>query len=138
VRFAECHSKAVGRVSLFRTRCVVILIAVASLSACSLETDVSEPAVVQIIQGDAQTVATNTMLPIDLGVVVVTQLGEPVADETVQWSVVSGGGTVTPLTSQTNEHGVATTSYTAGATAGDVKVTAQTGGLRVTFDVTVT
>ena len=116
----------------------VILIAVGVLSACSLETDVSEPAVVQIIQGDAQTVATNTMLPIDLGVVVVTQLGEPVADETVQWSVVSGGGTVTPLTSQTNEHGVATTSYTSGATAGDVKVTAQTGNLRVTFDVTVT
>jgi hypothetical protein len=138
VRSRKLHSKVVGPISPFPRRCALFLAAIATLSACSLETDVGDPSVVQIIQGDDQTVATNTVLPIDLGVVVVTQLGEPVEGEAVQWTVVSGGGTVTPVLSQTNEHGVATTSYTAGATPGGVKITAKARNLLVTFDVTVT
>jgi Big-like domain-containing protein len=120
-----------------RTRFILLGAVTVALSACSLETDVSDPASIAIIQGDGQTVATNTLLPTDLGVVVVTQLGEPVPSEPVQWTIVSGGGTLNPVLSQTNEDGVATTSFTTGPTAGNVKITAKAGNLLVTFDVIV-
>jgi hypothetical protein len=118
------------------TRIALLAVTVA-LNGCSLETDVAEPSAVAIIQGDAQTVAPNTMLPTDLGVVVVTELGEAVPGESVEWAIVSGGGTLTPLVSQTNDAGVATTSFTSGPTEGNVKISAKVGALLVTFDVIV-
>jgi hypothetical protein len=120
-------------------RPVLLLAAVAMLSACSLETDVTQPSAVQIIQGNSQSVAASTKLPTDLGVVVVTQFGEPVGGVPVQWTVTSGGGTLDAALTLTNENGIATTGYTAGATAGTVTIHAKAGDLPiVTFTITVT
>ena len=54
--------------------------------------------------------------------------GNPVPDVTVSWSVVSGGGSVTP-SSTTNSSGVATAVFTLGATLGEQTAQAQASGL---------
>jgi Big-like domain-containing protein len=119
-------------------RSLIVLATVLALAGCSLNTDVSQPASIQTVQGNNQSVATNTKLPTDLGVIVVTQFGEPVAGVAVQWTVTSGGGSVTPVLTQTSDTGIATTSYTSGATPGTVSVEAKVSGLPVvTFTVTV-
>ena len=64
---------------------------------------------------------------------------EPIDNETVTWTVVSGGGSVNPVTSQTNQYGLAWTRYTAGAIAGAVKIQVKVSSLPpIFFDVTVT
>lgn len=118
---------------------VLMLASVLALSACSLETDVSQPATIRVAQGNDQIVATNTPLPTKLGVVVVTQFGEPVAGAPVTWTISSGGGTLESAVTLTNESGIATTGYTTGATAGTAKILAKVADLpTVSFTITVT
>jgi len=118
---------------------VALVIAAVALSGCTLGTDPSRPSTMAIVSGDTQTAPVNTPLPDSLTVVVVGSFYEPIENETVTWSVVSGGGSLTPLTSQTNLNGVAWTRYTAGATAGAVKIQAKVSSLpAVFFDATVT
>jgi hypothetical protein len=137
--FSQRETMRAAKRHALSNRSLIVLASVLTLFGCSLNTDVSQPASIQTVQGNNQSVATNTTLPTDLGVVVVTQFGEPVAGVAVQWSVVSGGGSVTPVLSQTSDTGISTTSYTSGATAGTVSVQAKVGGLPVvTFTVTVT
>lgn len=130
--------RAVKR-QLLVSRVIQLLIATAALSACTLNTDLSKPATIAIVSGDTQTAAVNAPLPDSLTVVVVGSFFEPIPDETVTWTVVSGGGSLNPVTSQTDQNGVAWTRYTAGATAGAVKIQAKVSSLpAVFFDATVT
>jgi hypothetical protein len=116
----------------------LLLASVLVLAGCSLNTDPPQPAALAIVQGDRQTAAANTALDTSLGVIVVTQFGGPVSGAAVQWSVISGGGSVDPVLTLTTDRGIAMTSYTTGATPGTATIQAKALGLPpVTFTITI-
>jgi hypothetical protein len=130
--------RAVNRKVLVN-RILAFVIAAVALAGCTLGTDPSQPSTMAIVSGDSQTAAVNMPLPDSLMVIVVGTFNEPFENETVAWTVVSGGGTVASATSQTNQYGLAWTRYTAGPTAGAVKIQAKVSSLApVFFDATVT
>ena len=130
--------RAVNRQVLVN-RIIPFVIATVALSGCTLGTDPSAPSTMVIVSGDAQTTPVNTPLPDSLTVIVVGTFNEPFENETVTWTVVSGGGSLTSATSQTNQYGLAWTRYTAGPVAGDVKIQAKVSSLApLFFDATVT
>ena len=98
-------------------------------SACTLNTDVSGPGGLLRHGGDEQSAAVNTDLPEPLAVMVVTQFGEPIDGATVNWSIVSGGGTLSSNVTTTDVTGVASVNYTTGPTPGDVTIRAQVHGV---------
>jgi hypothetical protein len=57
---------------------------------------------------------------------------------TVEWSIVSGGGTLSGPSTITDGAGETAINYTAGATAGPAVIKAVAEGLTVTFNLTVT
>jgi plastocyanin len=79
--------------------------------------------------GNNQTGATGSTLATPLQVLIADQFGNPVAGVTVTWAVTAGGGSVTPTTAVSNAQGVASTSQTLPANAGNVTVTATAAGL---------
>jgi hypothetical protein len=125
---------------LLVNRIVLLVIGTVGFSSCTLGTDTSQPATLAIVSGDGQSAAVNAPLPDSLVVVIVGSFFEPIPDETVTWTIVApGGGSLNPVTSQTNENGIAWARYTAGATAGAVKIQAKISSLSpVFFDATVT
>lgn len=128
----------VKRQILFRRRIPLVIVVVA-LANCSLNTDVSSPAAVVKVSGDGQTAPTNTTLPTPLSVIVVTQFGERLKNVTVTWTVISGGGSLNPATSLTDDTGIASTSYTTGTTPGTVVIQAKVNRTPpLDFSVTVT
>jgi plastocyanin len=76
--------------------------------------------------GDGQAGVIGTALPQPLRVVV-TRDGAPAAGEVVVWRVNGQGGFVTPTQSTTGADGVASTTWTLGATPAEVNVTASAG-----------
>ena len=108
-------------------------------AGCDDDDDPFVPVVttVTMTSGSPQTVARNaTSTP--LTVTVKDQNGDPITGRTVNWAVATGGGTLASSTSVTNAQGVATMTYTAGATAGTATVTATVGNLTpVTFNLTI-
>jgi hypothetical protein len=72
-------------------------------------------------------------LSVPLAVRVLGASDQPVAGVTVTWTVTSGGGTVFPATSVSNDTGVAETRWTLGQTEGTQTVQATTDGLTATF-----
>lgn len=66
-----------------------------------------------IVSGDRQADTVARILDLPLTVVLKDTLDQPIAGATVEWSVVSGGGSVMP-TSVTGSDGQATASYTLG------------------------
>lgn len=121
---------------------VAVFLALVVAGGCTLNTDVSVgPAgLIKIPDGDAQTAPTSTALPTPLSVIVVNQFGERLPDVAVSWTITSGGGSLAAASTQTDELGVASVTYTTGATAGQVVIQASVadGVLFVTFTVTVT
>jgi hypothetical protein len=117
----------------------IALLGTIALSGCSLNVDPASPAAIVIVAGLNQTAPINTKLATDFSVVVSTQFGELLRNQTITWTVVTGGGTLNPTTSITGDNGVASTSYTTGPTAGTDTIQAKVNGLPpVTFTVTVT
>ena len=120
-------------------RTTVFLIALVAATGCTLNTDVMGPAVLIKVSGDGQSAAVNTLFPGDLSVVVANQFGEPLAGETVNWRIVSGGGALSAAAVQTDEAGTASVTYTSGATTGSVVIEARVSGVpALTFNLTVT
>jgi hypothetical protein len=120
-------------------RNIALLITLVAASGCTLNTDVSGPAAIIKFGGDGQAEPTNTTFPTPLAVLVVTQFGEPVHNATVNWTIRSGGGTFDAPSTLTGENGVASVSYTSGATAGAVVIEARVSGVPpLTFNLTVT
>ncbi|HET7614131.1 MAG TPA: Ig-like domain-containing protein [Gemmatimonadaceae bacterium] len=118
---------------------VAAALLIGTASACTLNTDVSGPGGLLRHGGDEQSAAVNTDLPEPLAVMVVTQFGEPIDGATVNWSIVSGGGTLSSNVTITDVTGVATVNYTTGPTTGDVTIRAQVHGVPpLTFHVHVT
>ena len=68
--------------------------------------------------GDLQKDTVGAALPTPLAVKVTDDFNNPVANVTITWSVIDGGGSVTPLTSLTTANGVASTQWTLGTRTG--------------------
>ena len=83
---------------------------------------------IAISAGAAQTGAASTLLPTALAVVVTDAFGNAVSGRPIGWALASGGGTVASPTSVTNAAGVATMTWTLGA-SGAQSVTATSAGL---------
>src|SRR6185437_13464171 len=90
--------------------------------ACTLDTDVTSPAGMAKSAGDQQTAPTNTVLPTNFQVIVVNQLGEPLKNVTVNWSITSGGGSISGTPTRTGDGGVTEITYTTGPTAGTATI----------------
>ena len=91
--------------------------------------------------GNAQTSAQSTALATPLTAIVKDVGGNPVAGDTVHWSVLTGGGTVSAAFSLTNASGIASVNWTLGAAAGAQSVSATSTGLTgspLTFTATAT
>jgi alpha-tubulin suppressor-like RCC1 family protein len=83
-------------------------------------------------QGTAATVLADS-----LAVRLTDQRGNPVAGATVTWTVVRGGGSVSPLASTTNAQGIARAAWTLGASADSVnEARAASGSLTAQFTAT--
>ena len=127
---------------------VALLVTLAGVSGCTLDTDVSGPAGMAKYSGDPQSAPTNTTLATPLAVLVFNQFGQPVENVTVTWTITAGGGTLSPttggagaatVTTQTNDVGIASVSYTTGPTAGPAAIQAKVSRLpALTFDITIT
>jgi hypothetical protein len=99
----------------------------------------TNPANVTIVAGNSQTALVGTELPTALAVSVTNAAGQPVANVTVSWAVIEGGGSLAPVSSTTNNSGVASTRWTLGPAAGANRATATVAALpAVTFSATAT
>ncbi|MEO7354828.1 MAG: Ig-like domain-containing protein [Gemmatimonadales bacterium] len=109
-------------------------------AACNGGTDANSDVVITAAGGNQQTGVLATSLPTPLSVKAVDALGAPLSGITIDWSVQSGGGSVTPASSVTNANGIATTSLTLGAAAGanTVKATLRGSSTNLTFSATAT
>jgi hypothetical protein len=85
------------------------------------------PAAIAVVRGNGQAGTVGALLADSVIVRVTDAGGRPVEDQPVTFSVTAGGGTVAPLTSNTNADGRAGVRWTLGATAGT-----QTGQAKVT------
>lgn len=74
------------------------------------------PTALAKVAGDGQRALGGTQLPIPLSALVQDAFGNPVPSSAVDFSVTSGGGQVSPESSETNEAGVASTWWTLGET----------------------
>ncbi len=94
--------------------------------------------VLRYISGDGQSGAGGAALTAPLEVELVDTLGSPVAGEAVQFTVTSGGGTVSSASVTTAANGRASTTWTLGTAATQQQVTATATGtsFAVTFRAT--
>ncbi len=92
---------------------------------------------IQKVAGDLQTATTDTVFGTPLTVEVVDSSGNPVAGAQVNFQVTAGAGTLNPSSAITNAAGQASTTVSAGATPGQLTVTAVTASFTVTFSLTV-
>jgi adhesin/invasin len=88
------------------------------------------PAAISTVAGDAQTAQVGTTVAIPPQVRITDASGEPVSWVTVEFSVVSGGGTVTEESIITDAGGLASVgSWTLGTAAGTQSLQAMTEGI---------
>ena len=99
------------------------------------------PVLITADAGIGQSGPPGSVLPLPLSVLVTDAGGDPVGGIEVTWSVVSGGGTVSPSSSMTDADGVATTQFTLGPAEGVQQAQAQAAQLQgspVVFSATAT
>lgn len=92
---------------------------------------------IQKVAGDQQTALTDTAFATPLTVEVVDSSGNPVAGAQVNFQVTAGAATLNPSAAITNPAGQASTTVTAGATPGQLTVTATTASFTVNFGLTI-
>ena len=99
------------------------------------------PSQIAATGGAQQSGAPGSALPLPLSVLVTDASGNPVAGVEVTWSVLTGGGTVSPASSTTNTDGIARTQFTLGPAEGEQQAQGQSGQLQgspVVFSETAT
>jgi len=87
------------------------------------------PANLEAAGGTGQTGVAGTPLPDSLRVRVTDASGHGVPDVAVDWSVLSGGGTISPVSSSTNGSGVAAAEFSLGSLIGEQQAQASVSGL---------
>ena len=103
-----------------------------ALSACGDDGNLQDPGTpttLAMSAGSGQSAAPGTVLPNPLQVKVTDASGNEVPGVSVTWSVVSGGGTVSPTSSTTDQSGLAATQLTLGPDEGQQTVQAEAAGL---------
>ncbi len=101
------------------------VVATSGTVADSIPVTVSQvPAQLTKTGGDAQTYATNAVLPQALSVKVVDSGGAGIPGQTVTFGVVSGGGTLVGTPPPTDAGGVTSASWKLGSTVGSQSVSA--------------
>ena len=108
-----------------------LLLGAAVVGACNSDDsyDPTVPTNMELVKGDAQTGDVNASLTDSLTVRVVNLKGDPVSGVTVQWFVLTGGGTLSSASSVTSSTGVAQVVYTLGALVGEQTAQAVSGSL---------
>ncbi len=99
------------------------------------------PAQIELVSGNNQTEMVGAPLNAPLKVRVRNVAGVPVPNVTVSWAATSGGGSVSPLQSQTDANGIAQTTATLGGNTGTNTFTATRAtlsGSPVTFTAIAT
>jgi hypothetical protein len=86
------------------------------------------PAHIDIVTGDDQAGVVGSALPLPLVVLVTDSLDRAVVDQTVEFSVQTGGGQITPASVTTGSDGRASATWTLGPGAGLQQVRAQAVG----------
>lgn len=116
--------------NLKRSLGALLAAAVLLLPGCKDSTGPRPPAALEIFSGNGQPGTAGAALPNPLVVKVTDAGGKAVRNVTVTWAVTSGGGTVTPATSLTDNNGLATTQWTLGTSVAAAQtVTATVAGL---------
>jgi hypothetical protein len=87
------------------------------------------PANIEAVDGDGQNGTVGAQLPDSLSVRVTDASGHAVPAVSVSWSVVTGGGTISPASSTTNGSGMASAAFTLGPPAGEQQAQALVDGL---------
>ena len=82
---------------------------------------------IEIQDGDGQTATAGAPLPDPVRALVTDAQDRPVVDQMVEFTV-SGGGSATPVSVQTDANGIAATQWTLGNTAGSQSLTARPVG----------
>jgi hypothetical protein len=120
-------------------RTLGVLLFFAAAAGCSLTTDIVGVGQVSTNTGDNQSQPVNTVLPEPLSVLVLSQLGEPMENVSVTWSIASGGGSLSSNITLTDSNGIASVIYTTGPNPGHAVIVAQVNGVEpLTFDETIT
>ena len=98
-----------------------------------------DPDDIRIVSGNEQRGQAGTRLANPLVVEVVDENENPVPGVTVTWRIESGGGSVSPRTSDTDDNGRASTAWTLGRSTGEQRVEASASGAGdVRFEATST
>jgi hypothetical protein len=119
-----------------------VTIGQAVISAAAVNTVISDSALVtvpagpagttlilQIAAGNHQSAATGAFVPDTLRVVVVTSGGSPASGVDVEWKVLLGAGTLTPVgATTTNSAGIASATWKLGPASGPQRVEARVSG----------
>ncbi|MBM3908960.1 MAG: hypothetical protein FJ363_12910 [Gemmatimonadetes bacterium] len=87
------------------------------------------PTDIVVAQGNLQTAKVGAALPTSIVVRVVGSGNVPMANVTVLFQVISGGGSISPQSAVTNTLGEVTTKWTLGSVAGLQMAAASTGTL---------
>lgn len=99
------------------------------------------PSNLVIVSGNNQTGVAGQPLASPFVVRIADSSGNPVANQTVTFTVVSGGGTLSAIAPLTNSLGLASATLTLGPSAGTAAVTATAAGITgspAVFNVTIT
>jgi PKD repeat protein len=92
-----------------------------------------------VVSGDDQTAAAGSLLPAELVVRLVDADGNGVPNTAVTWVVATGGGSVTPENTTTDDEGRTTAQWTLGDAVGEQRLDAVVSGVGVaTFRATAT
>jgi hypothetical protein len=91
-----------------------------------------------LVDGDHQTGVVQTELPEPLVVRVTTADGDPIPNVPVAWTILAGGGTVTPGSASTNATGFAQATWQLGTALGEQRVSADAVGATLVFTATAT
>ncbi|MGZ8392929.1 MAG: hypothetical protein ACXWWK_08830, partial [Gemmatimonadales bacterium] len=124
-------------------RHAILPIVLVTLAACGddgLPPQPTIPTTIAAAGGTGQSAPIGSLLPTPLSVLVTDASDTPVPDVVVTWSVVDGGGSVSP-TSSTNSLGIASATFTLGPVVGQQSGQAQVTGLTgspVVFTATAT
>ena len=107
--------------------CLILLV----LSACSSSANLQPlvPSAITIISGDGQSGGVGTQLADSVRVKVTDGAGNGAAGVGVSWSVLTGGGTISPASSMTDPSGIAAAAFTLGPAQGEQTAQAAVSGL---------